>query len=264
MMATTSFQWLVVEHPSEYIAKVTINRPEVLNALDTALLDELECCFYQLGADTALRAVLLTGTGKSFVAGADIKAMSQLTPLAAKAFGEKGNRVFRQIELLPVPVIALVNGFALGGGCELSLACDIRIASQKALFGQPEVGLGITPGFGGTQRLTRLVGAGVAAELIYTARNIKAEEALRIGLVNQVVVPEELENTGLALAERIAQQAPVAVRSAKQAILRGMDSPLDVALTYESALFSSCFATEDQKAGMAAFLRKEKATYRGQ
>ncbi len=262
-MATASFKWLLVERPGEHIAKVTIIRPEVLNALDTALLDELECCVYQLAMDTALRVVLLTGTGKSFVAGADIKAMSQLTPLEAKAFGEKGNRVFRQIELLPVPVIALVNGFALGGGCELSLACDIRIASQKALFGQPEVGLGITPGFGGTQRLPRLVGTGVAAELIYSARNIKAEEALRIGLVNQVVAPEELDAIGLALAERIAQQAPIAVRNAKQAIRQGLECPLDTALTYEPALFSACFATEDQKNGMAAFLQKGKAEYKG-
>ena len=237
---------------------IKINRPEALNALNSAVLDELNGCLD--GIDTnVVRAIVLTGAGnKSFVAGADIGEMSKLSPAEGEAFGKKGNDVFRKIETFPIPVIAAVNGFALGGGCEIAMSCDIRICSDNAMFGQPEVGLGITPGFGGTQRLARLVGAGMAKQLIYTARNIKADEALRIGLVNAVYPQEELLGVAKKMAGNIAQNAPIAVRACKKAINDGLDAKMDDAIVIEEKLFGSCFATHDQVEGMSAFLEKRK------
>ncbi len=240
------------------IAVITIDRPQALNALNSQVLDDLEAAFD--GIDTnVIRAVVLTGAGeKSFVAGADIGEMSTLTQAEGEAFAKKGNDIFRKIEQFPVPVIAAINGFALGGGCEISMSCDIRICSDNAMFGQPEVGLGITPGFGGTQRLARLVSPGMAKQLIYTARNIKADEAYRIGLVNQVVPQAELMDTALKMASTIAANAPIAVRNCKKAINDGLQVDMDKAVVIEEKLFGDCFETEDQKAGMANFLEKDK------
>ncbi|MCR4590503.1 MAG: enoyl-CoA hydratase/isomerase family protein [Lachnospiraceae bacterium] len=239
------------------IAVITINREKALNALNSEVLDDLEKVFD--GVDTnAVRCLILTGAGeKSFVAGADIGEMSTLTKAEGEAFGKKGNDVFRKIETFPVPVIAAINGFALGGGCEISMSCDFRICSENAMFGQPEVGLGITPGFGGTQRLARTVGVGMAKQLIYTARNIDAQEALRIGLVNQVVPQAELMATAEKLANTIAGNAPIAVRACKKAINDGLQTNIDDALVIEEKLFGSCFESYDQKEGMANFLRKK-------
>ena len=239
------------------IAIVTINRPEALNALNSQVPDDLAATFDAIDTNV-VRAVVLTGAGeKSFVAGADIGEMSTLTKAEGEAFGKKGNDIFRKIEQFPVPVIAAVNGFALGGGCEISMSCDIRICSENAMFGQPEVGLGITPGFGGTQRLARLIGAGMAKQLIYTARNIKADEALRIGLVNAVYPQEELMAAAEKMASQIAANAPIAVRACKKAINDGLQTDIDEAIVIEEKLFGSCFETEDQKEGMANFLRKK-------
>ena len=242
-----------------YVAIVTINRPKALNALNSQVLEALEQVFSIIDTDK-IRAVVLTGAGqKSFVAGADIGEMSSLTQKQGEAFGKKGNDVFRMIETFPIPVIAAVNGFALGGGNELAMSCDIRICSDNAIFGQPEVGLGITPGFGGTQRLARLVGAGIAKQLIYTAKNIKADEAYRIGLVNAVYPQAELMDQAMKLAETIAAQAPIAVRNCKQAINAGMDEEdMDKAIKVEERLFGYCFETEDQLSAMANFLEKDK------
>lgn len=237
---------------------VTINRPKALNALNSQVLEEIEAAFKAIDLD-AVRAVILTGAGeKSFVAGADIGEMSTLTKAEGEAFGKKGNDVFRMIETFPIPVIAAVNGFALGGGCEISMSCDIRICSENAVFGQPEVGLGITPGFGGTQRLARLVGSGMAKQMIYTARNIKADEAFRIGLVNAVYPQEELMAAAKKMAAGIAKNAPIAVRACKKAINDGLEADMDDAIVIEEKLFGSCFETEDQKYGMAFFLDKNK------
>ena len=237
---------------------VTINRPKALNALNSQVLEEIEAAFKAIDLD-AVRAVILTGAGeKSFVAGADIGEMSTLTKAEGEAFGKKGNDVFRMIETFPIPVIAAVNGFALGGGCEISMSCDIRICSENAVFGQPEVGLGITPGFGGSQRLARLVGPGMAKQMIYTARNIKADEAFRIGLVNAVYPQEELMAAAKKMAAGIAKNAPIAVRACKKAINDGLEADMDDAIVIEEKLFGSCFETEDQKYGMAFFLDKNK------
>lgn len=236
---------------------VTINRPKALNALNSEVLDDLNNVFDSIDQET-VRAVVLTGAGdKSFVAGADIGEMSTLTKSEGETFGKKGNDVFRKIETFPLPVIAAVNGFALGGGNELAMSCDFRIASENAVFGQPEVGLGITPGFGGTQRLARLVGAGYAKYMIYTARNIKADEAYRIGLVNQVVPAEELMATAEKLASIIAGNAPIAVRNCKKAVNDGLEVNMDDALVVEEKLFGDCFESYDQQEGMANFLRKK-------
>ena len=253
------------------IATITINREKALNALNSQVLDELNAALDAVDLET-VRALILTGAGeKSFVAGADIGEMSTLTKAEGEAFGKKGNDVFRKLETFPIPVIAAVNGFALGGGCEISMSCDIRICSDNAVFGQPEVGLGITPGFGGTQRLARLVSPGMAKQLIYTARNIKAAEAYRIGLVNQVVSAEVNEagevtvsakDALMAAAEKmaagIAAQAPIAVRNSKKAINDGLQVDMDKAIVIEEKLFGDCFETEDQQAGMGNFLEKDK------
>ena len=253
------------------VGTITINREKALNALNSQVLDELNATLDSVDLDT-VRCLILTGAGeKSFVAGADIGEMSTLTKAEGEAFGKKGNDVFRKLETFPIPVIAAVNGFALGGGCEISMSCDIRICSDNAVFGQPEVGLGITPGFGGTQRLARLVSPGMAKQMIYTARNIKADEAFRIGLVNQVVKAEvneagevtvsakdALMAAAKKMAAGIAQQAPIAVRNCKKAINEGLQVDMDQAIAIEEKLFGDCFETEDQRAGMANFLEKDK------
>ncbi len=237
---------------------ITINREKALNALNSQVLDELNTTLDAVNLDE-VRCLILTGAGtKSFVAGADIGEMSILTKAEGEAFGKKGNDVFRKIETFPIPVIAAVNGFALGGGCEISMSCDIRICSDNAVFGQPEAGLGITPGFGGTQRLARLVGAGMAKQMIYTARNIKADEAYRIGLVNAVYTQEELLPAAEKMAAGIAKNAPIAVRNCKKAINEGLDLDMDAAVALEEKLFGDCFESEDQKYGMAFFLDKNK------
>ena len=242
-----------------HVAVASIDRPKAFNALNSAVLDELDALLDAVRADETIRVLILTGSGdKAFVAGADIGEMSSLTKAQGEAFGKKGNDVFLKLETLPIPTIAAVNGYALGGGCELSMACDIRICSDTAVFGQPETGLGITPGFGGTQRLARLVGAGMAKQMIYTAKNIKADEALRIGLVNAVYQKDELMGAAMKLAETIAANAPIAVRACKKAIDRGLELPMDEAVALEEKLFGSCFETEDQKEGMGAFLEKRR------
>lgn len=240
------------------VGVVTVDRPKALNALNSEVLDELRRTFEAIDLET-VRCVVVTGAGeKSFVAGADIGEMSSLTRAEGEAFGKKGNDLFRMIETFPIPVIAAVNGYALGGGCELALCCDIRICSENAQFGQPEVGLGITPGFGGTQRLVRAVGPGRAKEMIYTARSIKAEDALRAGLVNAVYPPAELMPAAMKLAGNIAKNAPIAVRACKKAINEGTQLDMDSAVALEEKLFGSCFETEDQREGMQAFLEKRK------
>ena len=253
------------------VGTITINREKALNALNSQVLDELNATLDAVDLDT-VRCLILTGAGeKSFVAGADIGEMSTLSKAEGEAFGKKGNDVFRKLETFPIPVIAAVNGFALGGGCEISMSCDIRICSDNAVFGQPEVGLGITPGFGGTQRLARLVSPGMAKQLIYTARNIKAAEAYRIGLVNQVVSAEVNEAGEVVVSAKdalmaaankmaagIAMQAPIAVRNCKKAINEGLQVDMDQAIVIEEKLFGDCFETEDQRAGMANFLEKDK------
>lgn len=256
------YQKLIIEK-QERICIVRINNPEALNALNTKILVELSQAFDEIAADADTDVVILTGEGRAFVAGADIAEMSVLKADEGKRFGRLGADVFRKIELLDKPVIAAVNGYALGGGCELAMACDIRIASVKARFGQPEVGLGITPGFSGTQRLPRLVGLGKAKELIFTAAVIHAEEACRIGLVNKVVEPEELMNECLAMASAIASKAQLAVRYAKEAINRGIETDIETGIDIETGLFGLCFATADQKEGMEAFLWKRKPEFKG-
>ena len=239
-------------------AVITINRPEALNALNSQVLDDLNAVLDGIDVNV-IRAVVLTGAGeKSFVAGADIGEMSRLTKAEGEAFGKKGNDIFRKIETFPVPFIAAVNGFALGGGCEISMSCDFRICSDTAMFGQPEAGLGITPGFGGTQRLARLVGAGMAKQMIYTARNVKADEAFRIGLVNAVYPLEELMPAAEKLAATIAKNAPIAVRNCKKAINDGLQADMDQAIVIEEKLFGGCFESHDQVEGMSAFLEKRK------
>ena len=263
-------EYILYEQKGAY-AVITINREKALNALNSQVLDELNATLDSVDLNT-VRCLVLTGAGeKSFVAGADIGEMSTLTKAEGEAFGKKGNDVFRKLETFPIPVIAAVNGFALGGGCEISMSCDIRLCSANAVFGQPEVGLGITPGFGGTQRLARLVSPGMAKQLIYTARNIKAPEAYRIGLVNEVFeaevdaegnVVKSAKEVLMAAAEKmastIAKNAPIAVRNCKKAINEGLDAKMDDAIVIEEKLFGDCFETEDQKYGMAFFLDKNK------
>ena len=236
---------------------ITINRPKALNALNEDVLNELEQAFDAVDL-SVVRCLILTGAGeKSFVAGADIGAMSTMTKAEGAAFGKKGNDIFLKIEKFPIPVIAAINGFALGGGCEISMSCDIRICSENAIFGQPEVGLGITPGFGGTQRLARLVSAGMAKQLIYTARNIDAAEAKRIGLVNEVYPLADLMPAAKKMAAGIAGNAPIAVRACKKAINEGLQVSIDEGVAIEEELFGSCFESYDQREGMANFLRKK-------
>lgn len=246
------------------VATIAINRPKALNALNLATLTELKDVVEKIAVDKAVQVVIITGAGeKSFVAGADIVEMSTKNAVEGRVWGKVGQNIFTEIENLPQPVIAAVNGFALGGGCELACACDIRYASENAKFGQPEVGLGITPGFGGTQRLTRVVGRGHAKELIYTANIIDAQEALRIGLVNKVVPQAELMDVVMKVAKTITKKAPVAVQLAKAAINRGINCDVVTGISYEAEVFGLCFATADQKEGMKAFIEKRKPTFEG-
>jgi enoyl-CoA hydratase len=246
------------------VATVTISRPAVLNALDEQTLRELGAVLAALGESPIVRCVILTGAGeKAFVAGADIGGMSALGPRQARAFAELGHEIGDAIESLPVPVIAAVNGFALGGGCELALACDFIYAARNARFGQPEVNLGVIPGFGGTQRLPRRVGVARARELIYTGAIIGADEALRIGLVNAVVEPADLMPRVHAVADLIAAKAPLAIADAKRAMRHGADLPLAEAHELERQLFAGLFATDDQKEGMRAFVEKRAAKFEG-
>ena len=250
----------VLLEKNDHLAVVTINRPKALNALNSETLNDLNTVLNDLEQDNNIYCVILTGAGeKAFVAGADIAEMKDLNEEQGKEFGLLGNKVFRRLENLDKPVIAAISGFALGGGCELAMACDIRIASERARFAQPEVGLGITPGFGGTQRLPRLVGEGKAKELIYTCAQVKADEALRIGLVNKIVPLETLMDEAKAMANMIIANAPIAVRLCKDAINRGMQVDIDSAVVIEAEDFGKCFLSEDQTEGMTAFMeRREK------
>ena len=246
------------------VALVTIAREEKLNALNRTVLAEIDATFTALAADTSVRAIVITGKGeKSFVAGADIGQLSVLDTRGAEEASAYGSAIFRRIERMRAPVIAAVNGFALGGGCELAIACHIRYASDNAKFGLPEVGLGIIPGYGGTQRLPRLVGLGVASELIATGRMIDANEALRIGLVNKVVPRAELVDTALALAAEIATKAPLAVAAALEAARTGLESDLDTGLRLESSLFGILGSTKDMHDGLSAFVEKKKIEFQG-
>ena len=256
------YQFLKVEEPQEGITILTISAPKSLNALNSTILGELGTFIDNINVRT--RVLIITGDGeKSFVAGADISEMAHLNEQEGYAFGHMGAVVFRKIETLPIPVIAAVNGFALGGGCELAMACDIRIASNNAKFGQPEVGLGITPGFSGTVRLPRLVGQGMAKELIYTGKVVRADEALRIGLVNAVYEREELLDKAMEMAQLMLKNAPIAIQACKQSINEGYDMDIDEAIAFENKLFARCFATTDQKEGMDAFLSKRKPAFTG-
>lgn len=256
------YQFLKFEH-NEGITVLKISAPKSLNALNSSILKELDDFVGHLDAQT--RVLIITGDGeKSFVAGADISEMAHLNEPQGQEFGRLGAQVFRRIELLPIPVIAAVNGFALGGGCELAMACDIRIASSKAKFGQPEVGLGIIPGFSGTYRLPKLIGQGYAKEMIYTGKVIRADEALRIGLVNAVYEPEKLMGKAMEMAAMMLKNAAIAIRLAKQSINEGYDLDADAAIALENKLFGQCFATKDQKEGMDAFLNKRPAAFTGE
>ena len=244
------------------IGILSINRPDELNALNSKVLEELDRAIDNISMDEEIYVLIITGEGRAFVAGADISEMKDKNSMEARDFAEMGLSVFRKIELMEKPVIAAVNGFALGGGCELAMCCDIRVSSDKAKFGQPEVGLGITPGFGGTQRLSRLVGIGIAKELIFTAKIIRSDEALKIGLVNEVVPASELMEVALKLANDIASKGQLAIRYAKSAINRGIETDIETAMEIEKNLFALCFATEDQKEAMAAFLEKRDVDYK--
>jgi enoyl-CoA hydratase len=248
----------------EGVLVVTIDRPKVLNALNAQTIDEIRQAFDAARDDDSVKAVIVTGGGeKAFVAGADINELAKMTPISGKATASGGQDVFFAIERFPKPVIAAINGFALGGGCELALACHIRIASEKAQIGLPEVTLGIIPGYGGTQRLARLVGKGKALEIICTADRINAAEAERIGLVNRVVPAEELMNAAMEMAKKIASRGPVAVRCAIEAVMSGSEMPIEEGQFLEATLFGLLCATDDMKEGMQAFLEKRAANFVG-
>lgn len=259
------FTNILLDQPESGVWLLTVNRPEALNSLNAATLQEIGAAVAHIAADGTARVLLVTGAGeKAFVAGADIAEMQIATVEQAREFSEQGMRVMHALEELPLPVIALIQGYALGGGCELALACDWIIAADTAIFGQPEVNLGIPPGFGGTQRLPRRVGAARALELLVTARQVKAGEALAMGLANHVYPASELRTKGLEAARLIARKGPIAVRLAKQAVLRGANLDLFAACAVETELFARAFGTRDQKEGMTAFLQKRKAHFRGQ
>lgn len=256
------YENLIVEERGA-VAKVTVNRPDKLNALNVRTREEILAVFKDLTGNSSIRVVVITGAGdKAFIAGADISEFAGRTALEQREIMQR-SRAFDAMEDCPKPVIAMINGFALGGGCELAMACDIRIASAKAKFGQPEVKLGLIPGGGGTQRLSRLIGEGKAMELILTGDMIDAEEALRLGLVNQVVPPEELESRTMALANRIAELSPVALAMAKKSVKNAARTDLTLGLEAESDLFALCFASEDREEGVRAFLEKRKPVFRG-
>jgi enoyl-CoA hydratase len=246
----------------QHIAKVTIDRPEALNALNGETLKQLREVIKQINERDDVRAVLFMGAGvKSFVAGADIAEMQPLNPIQGQCTAQLGQSVFDDIAHIKCPTIAMIQGYALGGGCELSLACDLRIASEKAKFGQPEVGLGIIPGFGGTQRLARLVGPGQAKHMIFTGEIISAAQAFKVGLVDQLVPPDQLIEQAEKLAQSICAKSPNAVRMAKEAIDQGLQGTLSEGLRLEAGLFGLCFASPEQKEGMSAFLEKRPASF---
>ena len=248
----------IILEKKEHIGIITINRPEALNALNEQVLKELSDIIDEVESSEDIYVAIITGSGKSFVAGADISRMKDFNAIEGKKFGLFGNKVFLKIENMNKPTIAAVNGFALGGGCELACSCDIRIASEKAIFGQPEVGLGITPGFGGTQRLQRIIGASKAKELIFTARNIKAQEAHSIGLVSYVLPSDEVMQKAIDIGKEISKNAQVAVRQSKIAMNAGMQVDINTAVNIEAEAFGACFSTEDQKNAMEAFVEKRK------
>jgi enoyl-CoA hydratase len=248
---------------SEGIATVTVNRPAAMNAMTVATLAELEVVVAEIGRNPEIRAAILTGAGsKAFVAGADIAVMRDMTSTQARELALQAHRIYAAIERSPKPFIAAVNGYALGGGCELAMACDIRLASENARFGQPEINIGILPGFGGTQRLARLVGKGRALEIILSGDMIDAHEALRIGLVNRVTAQGELQGEARRLAAKIASKGLVALRLCKEAVGNGLEMDLARACAYEAELFAYSFSTADQKEGMGAFLEKRPAVFR--
>jgi len=259
-----NFQNILLELPETGIYLLTVNRPKALNALNAATLDEIATAVMTVAGDAAARVLLVTGAGdKAFVAGADIAGMQNMSLEQAREFSENGTRVMHSLEALPVPVIALVNGYALGGGCELALACDWILAADNALFGQPEVNLGISPGFGGTQRLPRRVGPARALELLTTARQVKAQEAVAIGLANHVYPASELRAKGIEMARMISAKGSIAVRLVKRAVQNGLNLDLFAACALETDLFVRTFATRDRKEGVSAFLEKRPAKSEG-
>lgn len=255
------FKHLILDKEGN-VGLLRINRPEAMNSLNREVLQELMQAVEEVKNDQDIYVLIITGEGKAFVAGADISEMSSMDSVQARSFAEAGLNALRNIEAMEKPVIAAVNGFALGGGCELAMACDIRLASSRAKFGQPEVGLGVTPGFGGTVRLSRLVGLAKAKELIYTGNIIKAEEAMQIGLVNMVTEPEDLLDSAMEMAKKIASNAQLAVRYSKQSINRSYETDVETGMEIERSLFGLCFATEDQKEGMKAFGEKRKPEFK--
>ncbi len=256
------FRNILLDEVKDGIWRLTINRPRVLNALNADTLQEMDRALDSLDDDASARVLLITGAGdRSFVAGADIEHMSHLSPIQGKAFAEQGMRIFRRLETLDIPVVALVNGYALGGGCELAMSCDFILAAENAKFGQPEVNLGITPGFGGSQRLTRLVGRAMAMELLVTGRTLSADEALQRGLVNHVHPQQVLWQQGLELATMIAGKSRHAIQLTKQLVQRGQDLDLDNACVMESDLFGLSFSTADRSEGMAAFLENRRPRF---
>jgi enoyl-CoA hydratase len=256
----TKYSTIILEK-TEGVGIITLNRPDALNALNTATLVELSSAIEELENDTGIKVVLLTGAGKAFVAGADIKEMKDMTPLSAQKFSTQGHDVLKKIEDSRLPFIAAVNGHALGGGCELMLACDIRIAAKNAKIGQPEINLGVLPGFGGTQRLPRLIGRGLAKELLYTGKIITAEEAHSMGLVNTVVEEEKLMDETRKLAKVIASKSSLITHWIKSVVNDGINMDIEKACSLEKTFFSLCFATHDQKEGMTAFLEKRPARF---
>ena len=263
-MLSPTFKNLLLDEVETGIFQLTINRPKQLNAMNATTLDELAAAASWLREQVQIRVLLITGSGeKSFVAGADISEMQNKSALPGQQFGDKGQSTLRAIEQLPFPVIAVVNGYALGGGCELALSCDWILASDNARFGQPEVALGVIPGFGGTQRLARIVGRSRALELITTGRQLTADEALNWGLVNHIYPADALAGAAIEQARLVAKQAPLAVTSAKQVLHRGLDVDLDSGCLLELQAFGLCFSTDDQKEGMTAFVEKRQAAFLG-
>ncbi|MEW5734875.1 MAG: enoyl-CoA hydratase-related protein [Thermodesulfobacteriota bacterium] len=256
-----AYQELIITR-QDHVAVVTINREKAMNALNSAVLTELTAAAKELAADPEVRVILITGAGRAFVAGADIKEMKDMDLISFRSFVARGQNAMYTIETIEKPVIAAINGFALGGGCELALACDFRIASDKAKFGFPEVGLGIFPGFGGTQRAPRFIGKGMAAELIYTGAMIDAAEALRIGLVNHVYPADTMMDQALALCQTIAKQGPIAVYRAKTAVKIAGDTTMEAGLAFEREAMVVTFATDDRLEGMTAFVEKRKPDFK--
>ena len=260
-----TYENILLEPVEQGIYKLTINRPKSFNALNSETLDEIHAAAEAIAGFPDARVLLITGAGdRAFVAGADIAEMQTMSGIEGRDFSQRGMRAFRRLETLPIPTIALVNGYCLGGGCELAMSCDWILASEGAVFGQPEVTLGITPGIGGSQRLPRLIGRARALELIVTGRQVKADEALAWGLVNHVYPADELVDRGVEVARTIAEKPPIAVKLIKEAVQRGQDMDLDNACSFESEIFGLCFSTGDQKEGMKAFLEKRPASFKGE